>query len=47
MCQIVEFIKQANAIPSVRGYIPVSKRKDVARQISKIEQENSSVIISE
>ena len=47
MCQIVEFIKQANAIPSVRGYIPVSKRKDVARQISKIEQENSGVIISE
>ena len=47
MCQIVEFIKQANAIPSVRGYIPVSKRKDIARQISKIEQENSGVIISE
>ena len=47
MCQIAEFINRVNAIPSVKGYIPVSKRKDIARQISKIEQENSGVIISE
>ena len=47
MCQIVELIEQTNATPSVRGYIPISKRKEVARQISQIWQENSGIIISE
>jgi len=47
MCQIVELIEQTNATPSVRGYIPVSKRKEIARQISQIGQENSGIIISE